>query len=215
MIRLHPFATLSDVFPSAFPSSGPLLQLRLVLHATIRTRILSNRSIARQIRTLARGGRLDNVLLVRTRADEAPRKTSQILQKEFQDFQTLCQKELDTSIGLVLHFSSPFLPWQIDLGFCCDVRPIFCGFSSTCWWFNVKIFSHHCHLKHPRIPSDVQQITQMSHQEVAGAPLKMPMQNPPLERVQRPTGPRRPPVQLVRPLDLARDSEGVSECHET
>eukprot|EP00929_Paragymnodinium_shiwhaense_P039676 TRINITY_DN20820_c0_g1_i2.p1 TRINITY_DN20820_c0_g1~~TRINITY_DN20820_c0_g1_i2.p1 ORF type:complete len:719 (+),score=121.85 TRINITY_DN20820_c0_g1_i2:282-2438(+) len=57
-------------------------------------RILSNRGLARQVRCLARGGTLNNVLVVRTRADEAARKRPAALDKEHEDFKKLCLQEL-------------------------------------------------------------------------------------------------------------------------
>mmetsp|Transcript_63051 Transcript_63051/g.150233 ORF Transcript_63051/g.150233 Transcript_63051/m.150233 type:complete len:771 (+) Transcript_63051:51-2363(+) len=57
-------------------------------------RILSNRGIARQVRTLARGGNLKNVLVVRTRADESRRKKVADLDREHEQFKKLCRDEL-------------------------------------------------------------------------------------------------------------------------
>mmetsp|Transcript_23900 Transcript_23900/g.43854 ORF Transcript_23900/g.43854 Transcript_23900/m.43854 type:complete len:772 (-) Transcript_23900:141-2456(-) len=57
-------------------------------------RILSNRGLARQVRTLARGGNLKNALVVRTRADDAKRKNAAALDREYEQFRKLCLDEL-------------------------------------------------------------------------------------------------------------------------
>ena len=57
--------------------------------------LLNNRGIARQIETLARRGNLCNVLVIKTRADEAARKNySAALDREHEQFRKLCLDEL-------------------------------------------------------------------------------------------------------------------------
>jgi len=62
--------------------------------AKTENRIGSNAGLSRQIRALARGGNLDKILLVRTRADEAPKKGTEKLEREHEEFKRLCLQEL-------------------------------------------------------------------------------------------------------------------------
>ncbi|CAE7446020.1 Elapor1 [Symbiodinium necroappetens] len=62
--------------------------------AKTENRIGSNAGLSRQIRALARGGNLDKILLVRTRADEAPKKGTEKLDREHEEFKRLCLQEL-------------------------------------------------------------------------------------------------------------------------
>ena len=57
--------------------------------AKAENRISSNAGVQRQVRALTRGGNVDNVLLVRTRADEAPKKGAAALDREHEDFKGL------------------------------------------------------------------------------------------------------------------------------
>ncbi|CAE7658129.1 unnamed protein product, partial [Symbiodinium pilosum] len=61
--------------------------------AKAENRISSNAGVQRQVRALTRGGNVDNVLLVRTRADEAPKKGAAALDREHEDFKGLFTKE--------------------------------------------------------------------------------------------------------------------------
>ena len=61
---------------------------------------LGYRSLRRQIRMLARGGRLGDLVLVRTKADMGRKKAS-TMDKEFEHFKSLCsdaQKGLDLAM---------------------------------------------------------------------------------------------------------------------